>query len=344
MIQAAERELMSATLRRLAEEFDGTQLSEALDDFGFADLLTEEPRAAVSSLFDAAGRTGSMPAAFQDVLLLPLFGVLDDVTPTQSVVLPVTGAQFAGSFDGEAVSLRGLVIGARTATAFLAPVAKDGKTAWVRVADPSALSTRTVAGLDPALGMVEVSASGLPAAVVSAGPAAAAGWDAVLHRGPAGAGIPDRRSATRMLDLAVAHARSRVQFGRPIGSFQAVRNRLADTYVAREAAAAALELAWEADDEYLAGMLAKSLAVGRRGSRPPIASKCWLASASPQNTRSTTSWPVPWCWIRCWAQPPNFAGRLALDWLRHRRSRGWSSCERRRPARRGCRTGGHGAS
>jgi len=63
-----------------------------------------------------------------------------------------------------------------------------------------------------------------------------------------------------MLDLAVEHARNRVQFGRPIGSFQGVRNRLAEAHVAWTAATAALELAWEADDEYLAGMLAKSLA------------------------------------------------------------------------------------
>jgi hypothetical protein len=260
VIQAAERELMSQTLRRLGEEFDGPQLSEALDDFGFADLLAEEPRAAVSSLFDAAGRTGSMPAAFQDVLLAPLCAVLDDVTPSQSVVLPVTGAQLAGSLDGEAVSFRGLVIGGRPATAFLAPVAMGVQMAWVRVADPSALSTRLVAGLDPALGMVEVSASGLRATVLSAGPAAAAGWDAVVTAGRRALGYQIVGAATQMLDLAVAHARVRVQFGRPIGCFQAVRSRLADAYVAREAAAAALELAWEADDEYLAGMLAKSLA------------------------------------------------------------------------------------
>jgi hypothetical protein len=259
-IHAAERELMSETLRRLAEEFDGAQLSEALDDFGFAELLAEEPRAAVSSLFDAAGRSGSMPAAFQDVLLLPLSGVLDDITPTQSVVLPVTGAQLAGSLDGQAVSLHGLVIGGRPATAFLAPVAKDGQTAWVRVADPSALSSRVVAGLDPALELVEVSASGLQATVVATGPAADAGWDAVVTAGRRALGHQIVGAASQMLDLAMAHARVRAQFGRPIGSFQAVRNRLADTYVAREAAAAALELAWEADDEYLAGMLAKSLA------------------------------------------------------------------------------------
>jgi alkylation response protein AidB-like acyl-CoA dehydrogenase len=63
-----------------------------------------------------------------------------------------------------------------------------------------------------------------------------------------------------MIDLAVDHARSRVQFGRPIGSFQAVRTRLADAHVAREGAAAALASAWDADDAVLAGLLAKSLA------------------------------------------------------------------------------------
>jgi alkylation response protein AidB-like acyl-CoA dehydrogenase len=38
----------------------------------------------------------------------------------------------------------------------------------------------------------------------------------------------------RCLDMTVAHARERVQFGRPIGSFQAIKHRLADLLVAVE--------------------------------------------------------------------------------------------------------------
>jgi alkylation response protein AidB-like acyl-CoA dehydrogenase len=45
--------------------------------------------------------------------------------------------------------------------------------------------------------------------------------------------------AQRCLDLAVAHARSRVQFGRPIGSFQAIQHRCADMMLAVESARSA---------------------------------------------------------------------------------------------------------
>jgi alkylation response protein AidB-like acyl-CoA dehydrogenase len=42
--------------------------------------------------------------------------------------------------------------------------------------------------------------------------------------------------ASRVLDIAVAHASTREQFGRVIGSFQAVKHRLADCYVSIERA------------------------------------------------------------------------------------------------------------
>ncbi|MFF9424814.1 acyl-CoA dehydrogenase family protein [Streptomyces sp. NPDC004288] len=46
-------------------------------------------------------------------------------------------------------------------------------------------------------------------------------------------------AAARCLDLTLAYARERVQFGRPIGSFQAVKHRLADAYVLVESARSA---------------------------------------------------------------------------------------------------------
>jgi alkylation response protein AidB-like acyl-CoA dehydrogenase len=62
-----------------------------------------------------------------------------------------------------------------------------------------------------------------------------------------------------MLQLARDHARERIQFGRPIAAFQAVRHRLAESLVAIEAAEAALGAAWDIGSP-LDAALAKAIA------------------------------------------------------------------------------------
>ncbi len=66
-------------------------------------------------------------------------------------------------------------------------------------------------------------------------------------------------SARAMLSLARTHALDRVQFGRPIAAFQAIRHRLAETLVAIEGAEATLSLPG-ADNPDLTAMLAKAAA------------------------------------------------------------------------------------
>jgi hypothetical protein len=66
-------------------------------------------------------------------------------------------------------------------------------------------------------------------------------------------------AARAMLTLARQHALDRVQFGRPIATFQAVRHRLAETLVAIEGAEATLNLPGT-DNPDLTALLAKAAA------------------------------------------------------------------------------------
>jgi alkylation response protein AidB-like acyl-CoA dehydrogenase len=62
-----------------------------------------------------------------------------------------------------------------------------------------------------------------------------------------------------MLSLARQHALDRVQFGRPVASFQAIRHRLAETLVAIDGAEATL-IAAAAEPDDLSFLLAKAAA------------------------------------------------------------------------------------
>lgn len=115
----------------------------------------------------------------------------------------------------------------------------------VRVRQTSLDETRPVARLElrevpgELLGADEGGGVEVVSALAEVGDAAAA----VLAAEAVGA-------ADRALERTVAHVRQREQFGRPIGSFQAVKHRLAEVYVCVQAArSAAYYAAWAAGAE-----------------------------------------------------------------------------------------------
>ena len=95
-----------------------------------------------------------------------------------------------------------------------------------------------------------------PAAVLGAGPGVAAALRRVIDRATILTAAEQVGGAQRCLDLSLDHARQRIAFGRPIGSFQAIKHRLADMAMqvetARSAAYYAACLAQEGDDRALA--------------------------------------------------------------------------------------------
>lgn len=94
----------------------------------------------------------------------------------------------------------------------------------VVVLDGSQVHARRLDVFDPTLHLAHVDAPDLVAGVP----------DLALM----GLAISTVGSCRRILDLVVGHVKQRVQFGRPIGSFQAVKHKAADMYVAIERARA----------------------------------------------------------------------------------------------------------
>jgi alkylation response protein AidB-like acyl-CoA dehydrogenase len=96
-------------------------------------------------------------------------------------------------------------------------------------------------GLDPELGLVRDDTAGL--ATVHPWAQIALGYEMV-------------GSAHRMIELAREHALERIQFGRPISQFQAIRHRLAEAHVAVEGAQDLLDAAAGSagPDRWLAAM------------------------------------------------------------------------------------------
>ena len=119
------------------------------------------------------------------------------------------------------------------------------------------LELRPVHGLDPDLGLVEVVGSFETQTVADR--VRDDGWGRAVALGQLALGHELVGAARTMLELARLHALGRVQFGRPIASFQAVRHRLAESLVAVESASGLLAAAWE-DPTPVTAAMAKGFA------------------------------------------------------------------------------------
>lgn len=253
-MDASDRKLFEDSLRELVRAHSGSPLDKTLAEVGWNEALIEDPRIAISALFEAQGAANATSSALGDVVAA---GCGQQRAPGQLVVLPPAGAHQAPGevFEG-ALRVRGLAAAGLDSPEQALVIAQNGDGHVALTLHAADLKLHELQGLDPAAGWLEVIMSGdldalAPPRPVMWSGAVAAGQLAVAHE-LIGVG-------TEMLQLARGHALTRVQFGRPIAQFQAVRHRLAEAYVAIEGARAAADAAWEAPSP-IASTLAKAAA------------------------------------------------------------------------------------
>ena len=255
---SGEQGLVEATLRRMLDD-DHSPLDDRLAAFGMPDLLRSDPRFAIPLLFTLLGERQARSRYLNEVVL----GCLPHVDPLSSgpVVLPAGGSVVtAAQRVGPDLVIDGVAFGPLDGP-LIVPVSRPaGSLALAVLAlDEVRAIAVSAGGLDPELGLVRLRGRIEPAPVVPEHPGDDTDWSSAVALARIALAYEIIGAVRAALGVAVGHAKERVQFGRAIGSFQAVKHRLADALVAIEVAQAAADAAIH-DPTPLAAMVAKSLA------------------------------------------------------------------------------------
>jgi alkylation response protein AidB-like acyl-CoA dehydrogenase len=152
---------------------------------------------------------------------------------TAVLVLPLStppGAPVPGGIRAVDGALAGTVTGVADALAADLLLVPTHEGLWAVDAAAAALAPRT--SLDLTRGLADVTFDAAPARLVAGPDAVGAAWRAALTTGAALLAGEQLGVAQWCLDTTVEYLKTRYQFGRPVGSFQALKHRLAELWVA----------------------------------------------------------------------------------------------------------------
>jgi hypothetical protein len=251
-MDAETTELLRQSLARAVRAPGAEAVEAALHELGWREALRTEGTAAVALLFTEQGMANATSGAIDDVLAAALG---HDPGPDVAVVLPAFGRHAPPELTSDGrLSIDGLATARlmKAERAILVVADADGRSASSRaegrchragLVSATQLPGVPVGGIDPALGLIRVE-GGLDLSDWSA--TTPVDWPRAVAAGQVALAYELIGASRAMLGIAVEHSLSRVQFDRPIASFQAVRHHLADSLLAIEAAHAATTMAAQA--------------------------------------------------------------------------------------------------
>lgn len=237
-----ERQLLRETVAALVDKHASpAAVREAMEsergyDESLWKVLCEQVGAAALVVPEELGGAGGELA--DAAVVLEELGKALVPTPLLGTILAELALQAADEPDTDA--LEGLAEGVKLgAVVFDADYVVNGDTADIVIAADGERLTRwtrftanRAVAMDPTRRLARVEAQ--ETADIGADPGLADTAALLLAAEQIGA-------ASRCLDLTVQYTKDRVQFGRPIGSFQALKHRMADLYVAVQSARAVVE-------------------------------------------------------------------------------------------------------
>ncbi|HEV7792115.1 MAG TPA: acyl-CoA dehydrogenase family protein [Pseudonocardia sp.] len=259
---AEDLKLFQESMAKVLAGAEGRELVSSLEEQGWFELWAEQPRAAARALFGQQGRLARTSPVLTLLMGASVAGPAGSITAGSTsagsisgvapVLLPGPAAFSASAFSdgGWAVAgpdgtVRALAQSAAldVGRAAVLPV-RDGDGLFLVEFATDALRRTPVEGLDPALGLCRVDATVRAGTPVLVGAEAELAWRRSVALGRRLLAEEMCGVVAEQLRLALGHAGSRSQFGRPIGSFQAVKHKLAEVHVALTVAELAAEEAW----------------------------------------------------------------------------------------------------
>ncbi|HEX3899524.1 MAG TPA: acyl-CoA dehydrogenase family protein [Mycobacteriales bacterium] len=248
-MNTAEIGLFSDSLRQSFARHDDADT--ALAEVDWHTALAEGPAAATRAVFDVLGEQNVISSALDDVLTFAL-----GMAPSRGrcFVLPPIGKHAPPATYAKAeLTISGLASSRIDNATEVLVVVDGGKQHFLSRLPSTAVESQPIHGIDPQGSWRSVRGQ------VKVSEIKAVSWDDVVAAGQLALAQQLTSAARAMLGLAREHAVTRSQFDRPIGSFQAVRHKLAESLVAVEGAEAALGAGW-ADPTPFAATIAKAIA------------------------------------------------------------------------------------
>jgi alkylation response protein AidB-like acyl-CoA dehydrogenase len=248
-------------VRSVAEDgADPLPLWKVYADAGWTDLTDPEHAVELAIVLEELGRaTDPTPYLATLTQFAPLVG--DRFDPHRSGAAVYGGVSAVRDADGWVLTGTDRFVLDGDRAERLAVVTAAG-VFLVDASENSAVTTRRVDVFDPVLHVAEVSLVGVHVADTERLPVDP---ERARHVALMGIAITMVGACQRILDLALEHAKSRQQFGVPIGSFQAIQHKAADMHVAIERARAlsyfsALTIAADDPRRRIAAAMAKASA------------------------------------------------------------------------------------
>lgn len=220
-----------------------------LAQLGWSEIESEYPVEAGELLFRARGRSLAQTDCLDRVMLAELGPLIDG--PVDAVVFPeLDDSTLAPKAD----RFSGIVIGpprGRLAVVVSGP----GQTVSLGLVEADRIESEPVDTFDTSLRWTRVRGELRGASLVDA----RIPWASAVSAAHRALGTELVTLGEEMLRLSIEHARSRFQFGSPIGSFQSPRHALAEASAQLAGARALLDETWRYGDE-LSAVLAKAMA------------------------------------------------------------------------------------